>query len=292
MPNPNDLGTRVDLSAAPGADTTWEDLFPSEDAPTPPQTTAAPEHPPQEPPQAPPPAPEFFIRASKSVYKTPEDAVKGLDEKDSLIDSLRQYAIEKTGYDPVTRQPARQEPQAPQSQFQYLGNGKKLFDDLSDAVTRRDPERYEQVLRTYNNEQLAVNFAPVAPLLSEVARQKAIRTSGKDIPSFLDSPEYKQTLEAMPTLQNAIQSAEADFSFSDRLPELYQLAYLAAQGRRVQAAPPQPVPQTPPPAARPTTAPSTMTPPAPGVNPDMRTSEGRKALIRDAESRGVLDFKF
>lgn len=290
MPTNTTPGTSIDMSGAPGADISFDDLFPVEPQSTGPQSQPGTTPPVQ--PQAPvaaPPAPEFFLKGTKSVYKTPEDAIKGLDTKDDLIERYRSF-LSTQGVDPNTLQPTKK----PEPQAQPVNPDEKLFDDLSGAVGRGDKRGYAEVLRNYMAEQ----FAPVAPLMSEVARQRAVRQVSQEVPeftSFISGDDYKQTLESLPRLKQAIEAAEGNLSMADSLGELYKITYLAAQGRRkpepVVAAPvAAPVQSTP--AARPTTSPSTMTPPQPSAPLDMRTSEGRKALIRDLEARGILDRQF
>lgn len=287
MPNPNSSG-QMDFHDAPGADMSFDDLFPSE-ADTAVVQPAAPETPPAEKPQA--PAPDFFIKAGRTVYKTQADAEEGISHKDTLIDKYRSF-LATQGVDPDTLQTVPPKPTEPPSPYTYLGNDKKLYTDLAAAADRRDPEAYARTLRQYNSEVLASEFAPIAPLISEVARQRAIRQVSSEVPEFTNfvaSEDYRQTLETLPRLKEAISHAENDFRGADSLGELYKIAYLASQGRRK----PEPVVAVPNPTpTRPTTSPSTMTPPTPTTPPNMRTSEGRKTLIRDLEARGVLDRTF
>jgi hypothetical protein len=76
---------------------------------------------------------------------------------------------------------------------------------------------------------------------------------------------------------------------------LYKVAYFAARGRQLpellkqaQAPAPQPPQQ-----ARPTLQASATTPPMQQATaPDIRTPEGRKALIAQMEQNGILDRRF
>jgi len=298
----------VDMASAPGGDVNFDDLFPIEDGNQPAPQAAGTEQPPASQPQA-PVVEEDFLKAGSSIYKTREEAARGIEHKDATIERLRQFAIQQTGYDPLAErqvtqpQATHQQPPTQQqgSQFQYLGNGKRYYEDLSAAVSKGDMDRYEQIQRTYNSEVLQSAIGPAAPLLGEVARQRAVREVAKQIPEFqqfVDSDGYREVLDRMPILKNAIQMAENDFNMAPKLSELYQLTYLAHAGSRrngTQAPPVTQVPTTP--AARPTTTPSTMTPPSSSTTsvntPDWaRNSEVRKQLIKDSETRGVLDIKF
>lgn len=307
MPDPNTPGapngsTTVDLRNAPGADINLDDLFPIEpeslSATTPQGTT---------PPSAPqtPSAADFFLKAGKSVYKTSEDAARGVEHKDTLIDRYRSYLATK-GIDPDTLQEKpKPEVRDPNSQFTYLDDPNRYYKDLSDAAGKNDAVSWAKVQRQYNTELMAQEFQGLAPLIGEVSRQRAIRKVSEEAPDFgqfLGSEDYTSTLDRQPLLKRAIESAEANFQQADQLPELYQLAYLTSQGRKVRttSAPVtvNPVIQNPP-AARPTMASGTLTPPPPqvggpqGHNPEaqLRSVAGSKAglqqLIKDMEARGI-----
>lgn len=297
-PAPGSNGSIIDLAGAPGADVSFDDLFPID-----PDNVGAPQAQigtiPPAVPQATPPQPEFFIKGQKSVYKTAEDAVRGLDTKDALIEQYRSF-LQTQGVDPntlqSTRTPAAQ-PQTPPPPTSYLEKRGRLYQELSAAVGKQDPLAYEQSIENFQEEYFNARIGPVIPLLAEVSRQKAIRQVAQevpDFPTFITSEDYRTTLERVPVLKDAINNAENNFSQASQLPQLYQLAYLANQGsRRPEAVPVvQPTNAPPPIANRPTSTPSSLTPPQPGVAPDLRTTEGRKTLIRDAEARGIQDYRF
>ena len=303
MPDQHTPGRNVDLSTAPGGDINFDDLFPVEAESlvvTPPQAAPG-TNPPAAAPQA--PAPEFFLKGSKTVYKTAEDAINGINTKDELIENYRNF-LKTKGINPDTLESV-QEPQAPaaspqnNSPYKYLNNEQKLFDDLA-RLARTDPAAWGRTLREYNQEVVAAQVAPVIPLLAEVSRQRAVRQVSQEVSdfnSFMGSSSYNEALEKVPLLKQAIQNAENNFEMSETLPQLYQLAYLTAQGLRkpepVAAPAPVAVAPTPQHPVRPTTvAPSSLTPPTPAAPPDLRTSAGRKALIQDLEARGVLDRSF
>lgn len=312
MPQPSTPtanGSYVDLNAAPGADMNFDDLFPAEDSNLSASQTPTGTTPPVAPQATPvnPAAPEVFIRAGSTVYRTPEDAVTGIQHKDTLIDKYRRFLTEK-GVNPDTLQSSQ--PQAPvqpappaEAPSTYLGHEEALFDDLSAAISRGDKKGYGRLLATYNQQLMTEQFAPVAPLISEVARQRSVRQVSLEAPGFSEfqsSAAYPATLDSLPRLKEAIQIAETNFSASDSLSELYKIAYLAFQGQRQPSAPVVPTPTVQPVAVapniqqpfRPTSTPSAMTPPQPSAPADMRTSAGRQTLIRDLEARGIKDYSF
>lgn len=299
--------TRADMSQAPGSDLSFDDLFPvngeSLGVSQAPASGTTPQQP-QQPQAAPttPQAPDFFIRAGQSVYKTEEDAVKGIQHKDELIGRYRQY-LETKGINPDTLQEPQTpspQPATPQHQgpsFTYLNNGKKLHSDLAAAMQANDPEKWETVLRTYNSELLQSQFAPVAPLMAEVARTRAIRQVSSEIPdfnTFIAGEDYRHTLDSLPILKQAVEASENNLEMADKLGELYKLTYLASQGSRKSTEPITPVTpvvatQTP---ARPTISPSSMTPPQPQAAPNLNTIEGRRQYMQELEQRGIKEKVF
>lgn len=293
MPDPNQVspganGNHLNFSDAPSGDIPFDSLFPNEEVNGAPQTPPA-GTPPPTPPQA-----EFFLKAGNSVYKTAEDAANGVQHKDTLIGKYRSYLSEQ-GIDPDTLQ-TKPKPAAPTQDdpYTYLNKGSKYFDDLSAAVSKRDPLEYERVQRTYNQEIMQAQFGSLGPLISDVAQQRAARkVSGeaKDFNEFLYSDSYKDVRQSIPLLDSAIKNAEANYNFADQLPDLYRMAYMIHQGKSRSEVT---TPVVNPPTSRPTTSPSTMTPPVPSgptTNWAQNTTE-RKQLIKDMESRGIKDMQF
>lgn len=288
----------VDLSKAPGADTSWDDLFQNPENPAAVQPQAAPGTPPQQAPQASQP----FLKAGDSVYNTAEDAARGLEYKDSLVAKYRAF-LSENGFDPNSLNKVQAEPQAqPQtpSQYKYLNNGTKYYQDLAKAANpdRPDPVAYEQIQRQYQQEVLQNFLAPYGSLLAETARQRAIRQVSGEIPGFqqfVDSKEFKDTTKAIPLYKEMLDIGENNPEASVRLPEVYKAIYLTYQGLNRPANPAQPAQTAPPvtntPTARPnaTMTPSALTPPTPG--PDTRNwttnRDARKQLIQDNEARGI-----
>jgi len=288
----------IDLSGAPGADTSFDDLFPPEGAPAAQPQAAQGTQPPQ-PPQA-PSQQQPFLKAGDTVYLTAEEAARGVQHKDELVARYRAFLAEN-GFDPNELRPREPEPQvqptAP-SKYKYLGNGKQYYQDLAKAADPRNPnpEEYERITRQYQQEVFADMYAPYAPLMAESARQRAVRQVSSEIPNFqafLDSPEFKKTTESIPLYKDMLQLGENDPEASKRLPEVYRMIYLTYQGMSRQQANSNPAPSAPPvtPTVRPTPtlSPSSLTPPSPGVDTRNWTTnpEARKQLIADSKARGI-----
>jgi hypothetical protein len=283
MPNPvPNSASEMHFNDAPGGDMLFDELFPPEGQvsnATPAPTTPA---------AAAPPAttqPEYFLKNSTGsvVYKDAAEALKGIEHKDALIEKLRTEAIARTGVDPVTGQPIRKADPA-QQPVNYLEDDARYFNDLKDAVDKGDR-------KAYLNAQTKLIFdalAPVAPVLHNFAKSQAVdQVSGeiKDFRTFLETDDYKSSLEAMPSLKQAITQAESNYAYASQLPELYRLAYYASVGKKGPIVVQNP---TPTPQPRPTLHASTPPPPEPTtVTEGLNTSSGRKAMIERMERQGI-----
>lgn len=132
---------------------------------------------------------------------------------------------------------------------------------------------------------------PVRPLLQNVNRQTAVSEVSKQVPEFskfMDSAQYKETLETVPILKDAISQAEANFNLQSQLPQLYKLAHLVASGLNtsqiVRNAENQRTHPSAPtnPSGRPTVRSSSLNVPAETdvtAGLDYKTAAGRKAII-------------
>lgn len=303
----------VGLSDAPGGldDATFDSLFPAEPTPleatlqvqsTPPVTPAAtPPVAPAAPAPQTPATPSFppaipFLRGSRSVYNSPEAAIEGINEKDALIEQLRQRYALTTGIDPITGKRVEAVVAGPVESTSYFENPNKYLEDLYAAAKTGGPEAYRDVQAKFIMDSLA----PLQPVIQSVTRQTALATVSKDTPAinqFVGSAAYDKTLEAVPELKNAIAVAETDYRYSSRLPQLYKLAFLAGQGiqlpdlLRANAQASAAQTSTPGATIRPTLTPSTSALPQHTIAPNMRSLQGIRATIADAEARGVkLDF--
>ncbi len=293
MPNPNgslDGAAPANwFDAAPGGDLSLDDLFPNPE--NPPQSDAPPASDP--PPQA-APDPEYFLRTNTgTVYKTPEDAVKGTEEKDRVIAQLRSEVASIKGTDPLKKTPATGgQPQVDES---LTRNPKKFFGDLVAAANAGDAEAYANTLARFQMELLQ----PYSPLMADVSRERAVRSAdseNKGVREFIGSREYSEVLEQLPALKQAIEAAEADPQYAGYLPQYYKTAYLASLGSRmpaiIESAKQTPAPQIP----RPTLVGSTPNLPAEPASPAFRSTaaalaskDGRRAIIEQFEKSGAAD---
>lgn len=282
-PNPNPAKPGENwMNGAPPDD--FDALFPPVGAETP-----------QAPPQGtpPPPAEPFLTAQSGTVYKTREDAIKGTEEKDALIKSLRERWIAEKGIDPVTNKQVGAPPQPaqpPAAPPNYLQDQNRYFMDLQKAVEAKDPRAY---LETQAQLVRSV-IDPYRGVIQQAAEFAALQGLPEDVQKFVRGPDFTKTLESDPLLAGAVQQAKNDPQYSAQLPGLYNLTYkvhLAQQLpellKQQQAAPGSP----PPP--RPTLAPATQTPPAtPSVQPGLESRDGRKAIIQRAEQSGLMDMRW
>jgi len=279
------------LADAPFGDLSFSELFPPEGATTPAagQTPTPPVQPAVTPPEE-----TFFIKTGTgTVYKDRDSAIKGIEEKDRVIEQLRQRSALEHGVDPITNQPVHlpSGPGSPQAPSNYLQSRGQYLKDLASAVTSQDGDAYFNAQAKFVTDLLA----PVIPVITSFAKQQAVAQVGtefKDFGDFLTSDAYKQTLMDVPDLKQAIETAEGDPILAARLPGYYRLAYLASQGRRLPellkeaSKPPSPQP------GRPTIGASTMTPPqtvsiGTDLNEALGSSAGRKAIIEQFEGSGA-----
>jgi len=292
-------GGVVQLQNSPAGldDATFDSLFPAESSSV---TVAPAQQATAQPGQAQPatttpaattpPANDFFLKGNTSVYKTAEDAQRGINEKDALIDQMRQRYALTTGIDPITGQPVGQI--APQQSQDYTQNPAKYLDDLYKAAQSGSPEAYRDVQQKFMMDSLK----PLQPIIQKAARDQATAEVSSEITgigTFLTSPAYSKALDANPELKQAISVGEQNSQFHSRLPGLYKLAYLTAQGMQLpELLKAQHATQTQPTTQQTQPVRTTLQPTTPGVatrtaQPSMRTIEGIKAIIADSEARGV-----
>lgn len=296
------VGTGDFLADAPGGDIDLDQLFPNPENPAAQQQAQAPQ---QQAAQQ--PAAEPFLRAETgTVYATREDAVKGVTEKDRVIAELRQKIAERDGVDPLRKGTQTQAPQAATQPKGYLEEPEKFYDDLASAAASSDKRRYFQATDRLVEEKLSQLLGPLAPLMNEVAHEKALREADKRAQGsreYVGGEDYQALIEQFPILQDAIKLSESNPVLgAAQLDQLYALATLASQGRKAseiarQAL--QQVPQVPATTAQPqprsTLQASSSTPgqPVPVVNMRnsdqlLRTHEGRQAII-DRFNQGGID---
>jgi len=292
-------GGVVNLSNASGEldDATFDSLFPAESAQViqPVQQVAAkPDtQQTQQTTQTTTTQDQFFLKGEKSLYKTAEDATKGVNEKDALIEQLRQRYALTTGIDPITGKPVQANGQ-PQEAVDYYQQPAQYLDALYDAAKKGGPEAYRDVQAKFLFDALK----PLQPVIQKAARDQAIETLTTSLPSakgFVGTVNYNRALEDNPELKQAISISESDQRFHSRLPGLYKLAYQTAQGMqlpellRAQATQTQTTQQTQAPVPVRTTVQATTTsvPTQQGPRPSFKTIEGIRATIADMEARGA-----
>jgi len=243
-----------------------------------------------------PQADDTFIKGERSVYKTKDAAVEGLNQKDQLIDTLRQRYVLATGVDPISGQPVGTNGVQPQPQVvNYAQNPKQYIEDLYKAA-QASPEQYAAVQKKFLLDSLGPSVIAAS---TDVVRNQAIKTVASEIQdfnTFYGSQGYQKALEVVPELKNAIATAESDTQFSGQLPGLYKAAYLIGKGlslpQAVAAATQLSQTQTPSrpvPTATPTTP--TLTPVTGAAKPSFGTIDGIRAIIAQHEASGAkLDF--
>lgn len=274
MLNP-DTPQEFNFSDAPGGDQTLDDIFNIGD------TTSTTTQTQQEP------TPDTFLQtATGTVYKTADEAVKGIEHKDALISQLRQQLAEQTGRDPIKNPVVQDDP----ARISYLDDPKKYFEDIKNAKTEQE---VLQVQSRFMDEKMA----PYASLIASVAKSRAVEEASHEIPEFtkfLGSDDYKSTLDSYPLLKRSIEISEANPAASGDLGQLYRMAYNASAGRNVSKIVRTAGVQTPVAETRPTVSSTSQV--APGtvrVAPlNLNTSEGRKAIQAEQIARGVEDLRF
>jgi hypothetical protein len=296
-------GGVIQLNNAPAGldDATFDSLFPAEPSQqvTQPvqQATATPEaqQTTQQTTQTQPSQDQYFLKGEKSLYKSAEDAVQGLNQKDALIEQMRQRYALVTGMDPITGKPVGVNGQ-PQTEVDYASQPDKYLDDLYNAAKKGGPEAYRDVQQKF----IMDTVKPLQPILQKAARDQAVETLSAEIPAakgFVGSANFQKALEANPDLKQAITVGETDHRFHSRLPGYYKLAYLTAQGMqlpellRAQATQTQSTSQTQQVVQQPvrtTVQPQTSSSPTQQVaRPSFKTIEGIRATIADMEARGA-----
>jgi hypothetical protein len=232
---------------------------------------------------------EPFLKAKTgTVYKTKEEAELGIERKDQLITQLREQVQRATGQDPL--RPVREEPRP----VNYAENHEQYLRDVNDAVARKDTAAYMEAQKKFVYDTMA----PIAPALINLNKANAERVLAEKYPDFKgfrNSEIYRDLEETSPLLAQAIRTAEDNPAAAAQLPELYEIAYLTSQGRRVPEIVRSVHPQTPT-SPRPTVHSSPVSAPAvtgqPVASPSLDTREGRKALIAQQEAAGVLNQKW
>jgi len=264
--------------------------------------------------QATPPAPvqtPFEIKtATGTVYKTPEDAVRGIEQKDQLISQLRSMVSAVTGEDPLRKSGAvpGQQIQQPQP-VSYLRDSRRYAEDLTKAADVGQKtgnwDAYRNVAAQLQFEVTQAAVGPYMPVVQNVGRQQAMDEVSRSIPEFrqfYNSESYNKVLASRPKLASFIQTAETQPTLQEELKELYHSVWDSAQAAKLpelvkQNQPPSnptPAPRMP---IAPVSRPSLNVPDQSRTNaqtpkPGLATSAQRQALMEQLRQKGVEDFVF
>jgi len=310
MPDPNPSTTPSPtstnwLSDAPGADIPFSELFgndPEVTATTTP-TTAAPAaasepQAPTEPAKTEPVSQSFRITTKTgTVYDSLEAATSGIEEKDTVIEQLRQRFIATTGVDPLKKTPQS----APTVETpNYLQDPNRYAADLYEAAKKNDAKGYQRTQLQLFEQYLG----PALPMFQEFVKERAqdgvsaksLPPEAKNFREFRSSEAFKRVMTENEVLAQAITNAESNFQYASQLPGLYKLAYNSYVASNlpevIQAAPAVAAPSAPP-ISRPTASTSTLSPTAPQSSQNdqelLRTREGRAELKRRYEASGLAN---
>lgn len=256
-------------------------------------------------------APDFTIKTSTgTVYKTPEDAVRGIEQKDQLISQLRSMVSAVTGEDPLRKSGANPGQQIQQQQpISYLRDSRRYAEDLTRAADLGQKtgnwDNYRNVQAQLQFEVTQQAVGPYMPVVQNVGRQQAMDDVSRSIPEFRNfygSEAYNKVLESRPKLAGFIAHAETQPTLQEELKELYQSVYDSAQASKLPElvkhnqppSTPNPTPRMPmPPVSRPSlNVPDQSRGNTPAIKPGLSNSASRQALIEQLRQKGVEDFIF
>jgi hypothetical protein len=247
------------------------------------------------------PATGEFIRAGSTVYKSREDAIRGIETKDATIEQLRQMVAAASGIDPLKKGNAGNQPNGDVS---YHSDPARYARDLRQAADHGektgDWRAYLAVQDKHAMEVVQQTVGRYAPVVQRASRQEALDSVNKEFSDFKDfygTEAYHQALDARPKLKEAISYLEQNPDQGSDLQELYKSAYDVFNSKRLADQLRQASTQSNPTQPRMPSKPQSMTALAqrPGtaeVKGDLRTSAGRKALIAEFEARGGMDKQF
>jgi len=245
-----------------------------------------------------------------TVYKSPADAVRGIEQKDQLISQLRSMVAAATGEDPLRKSGAvpGQTVQTPQP-VSYMRDSRRYAEDLKKAADMGEKtgnwDAYRNVQAQLQFETVQAAVGPYMPVVQNVGRQQALDEVSRSIPEFrkfYGSEEYNKVLESRPKLASFIQVAETTPTLQEELRELYHSMWDSNQAAKLPELVKQhQTPSNPTPAPRmpiaPVSRPSLNVPDqgrtvAPAQKPGLSTSAQRQALIEQLRQKGVEDMIF
>lgn len=188
-----------------------------------------------EPAPAPQPAQSWFLRSEDGsiVYKTPEDTLKGIAEKNRVI-AERTAQLERA-QQLLAAQGVHlgQQPTAPQPQT--------LIQKMEHALSTKNDALFDSVMEEFVSQRTQSQLQPLMPMVERAAMQQAVEEAGAqfdpNIPAFVRSPMYKQTLDKWSSLKTAIQLAtrhpyaknDEGVTFGELLPQLLAQAFNLAR---------------------------------------------------------------
>lgn len=288
MPEPTVSSNSFDFFDAPSGDSSLDDIFiPGDENNSNSNTPVVTEQ------QTEVSSEPFLKTSTGSVYKSADEAVRGIEHKDALILELRQKLSDQNGVDPLRkRTPEVEDP----GLMSYIENPKKYFADLNEAAKSGDEAKILAVQQRFVEENTARTLAPYAGILSNAIKSQAVESVSGSIPKFqefLGSEDYKTTLENYPLLKRSIEISESNPQQSGDLGQLYRMAYEVSNGRNlpkiVEANRANPQLTT-----RPTVSSTQPTPVGQQrvAQPTMGSSDGRKSIIAQQEANNVENLRF
>ena len=168
----------------------------------------------------------------------------------------------------------------------YLNDSASYARDLTDAAEAGDWERYRNIQAQLAAETTSamLNQAVNQAAQAEAGKKAAIATVSKDVPGFKEdfygSSEYQRILTENATLGEAVLFAEQNLPLQHKLPELYRLVFRLNVADQLKGSPQeQQSPQQPPLHA------ATYD----GADERLSSSESRKKVIAELESKGIAD---
>lgn len=296
------------LDEAPGADLPFSELFGESpdvsSTATETQTTAAPDAASvlQTTPEPVTQTTSSFRISTKTgtIYDSLEAATSGIEEKDTVIEQLRQRFIATTGVDPLKKN--QTPPPSPADTPNYLQDPDKYAQDLYSAAKKNDAKGYQRTQLQLFEQYLG----PALPMFQEFVRERAqdqVSSTSHSLPAesktfreFRNSPAFSKVMEQNGVLAQAVTNAEQNFQFASQLPELYRLVYntyVASNLPEVVRAAPAAVANvttTPPSLVRQSST-TTLSPTSPSTsqsdNELLRTKDGRAEIKRRFEASGM-----
>lgn len=253
---------------------------------------------------------KFELKTSTgTIYKSADEAVRGIEQKDQLIGQLRSMVAAVTGEDPLVKSGAKPgQTTAPQKPISYLRDPKRYAEDLTKAAEygqqTGDWTKYANITDQRTAEVVTSMVGPYMGVVQTVGKQQALDEIGRANPEFKNfygSDSYQKVLEERPKLANYIQQLEGNPTAQEDLREMYQSVWDHAQAKKVPelvkqaSTPPQnPTPRMP---MQPTSRPSLRVPDrsmttVPTNKPSLSTPEGRRRIIEEAEAKGLADVQF